>query len=161
MKRLVFLLSVLSVLTINANAQFWYNHYYANKNLSELNSKELSFLAQKSSQTVTTGIVLTSVGLGMALTGSAIMIYRFAGDFVNWNYSGDRNYNILSGVILTGVVVTIIGVPTIIIGSYRKMGIEDIINDPKRATNLRLSPSIQYNNVLNNYYPGLTVSLRF
>ena len=161
MEKRVFLLILLSVLTINTRAQFWYNKYYINKSLSELNSKELSFLFEKSGQTVSAGTIMTIIGSGITVAGSAVFLYRITHDIGNWDYSGDTFYNVLTVVTLAGVVVAIIGIPTLIIGLQRKKGIEKIMNIQQQETRLQLIPSVQYNNTMRNYCPGLTISLRF
>jgi hypothetical protein len=157
----IFVLISLFALTFNTNAQFWYNKYYENKVLTDLDTKELSFLHEKAGQTVNTGVILTIVGLGVSVAGGAIFIYKISHDIGNWNYSGDTFYNILTIGTLTGFVVAVIGIPTIIIGSIRKKGIENIMNNTSKAISLQLLPSIRYDNNLNKYYSGLTVSFNF
>jgi ABC-type phosphate transport system permease subunit len=161
MKKQVFLLIILSILTINTSAQFWYNKYYSNKNLSELNSKELSFLHEKSSQTLNTGVILTIVGSGVTVVGCAIFIYRISHDIGDWDYSGDTFYNIVTIATLTGVVVAAIGIPTLIIGSQRKKTIQNTMNNLQHNALLQIIPSVQYNNTVHGYCTGLTISISF
>jgi ABC-type phosphate transport system permease subunit len=161
MKIHLLLLIILLSLCLNTQAQFWYSKYYENRNLSELNFKELSFLYEKSNQTTNRGIILTIVGSSMVVVGGSIFISRITKDLGDWEYSGDTFYNIVSIATITGVVVAAIGIPTLIIGSERKKVINNIMKNQTKEISLQIIPLMSYDKSFNNYSAGLLVSLNF
>jgi hypothetical protein len=161
MKIPLLILIILLGLNLNTYAQYWYNKYYENKSLSELNIKELSFLYEKSSQTTNRGIILTIVGSSMVVVGGSIFISRITKDLGDWEYSGDTFYNIVSIATITGIVVAAFGIPTLIIGSERKKVINNIMKDQTKEISLQIIPLMYYNKSFNNYSAGLLVSLNF
>jgi hypothetical protein len=161
MKKLLFMFFLLAVIFINLDAQRWYNKYYPNKNLSELSSDELLFLSQKENRTVSWGMVVTLSGVGITVTAGALIINAFYNDMVNSENNLDQYGRLLAIVSAAGVVITATGITEIIIGSSRNRAILNTINFQKTHVSLQIGPSLQYNNIRNNYSPGLAISLRF
>lgn len=160
-KKQIIILISLFALIYNASGQFWYNKYYNNKTLTDLDTRELSFLHEKADQTVSTGVILTIVGSGVTVAGAAIFIYRISHDIGDWDYSGNTFYNILGIGTIAGLAVAVIGVPTIIVGSHRKKGIEDLMIGEGKEISLQLLPSIGFDKNQKKYYTGLIVSVNF
>jgi hypothetical protein len=161
MKKLLFTFSLLAVIILNLDAQHWFNKYYPDKNLSELNSDELLVLSQKASSKVSWGMVVTLSGVGITVTAGALIINAFYNDMVSSENNLDQYGRSLAIVAAAGVVITAVGITEIIIGSSRKRAISNTINFQKTHASLHITPSFQYNNIQNNYSPGLAISLRF
>ena len=161
MKKILHSLIFLAVLTASTNAQNWYNKYYCDRNLSELNSDELYNLLEKADKTVKNGTILTITGSATWFIAGASLMGKAARDIVEWEYSGDEEYHMLTLVTITGAVVAIIGIATLITGKQRQKMVRKSINFLGQDAQLEMKPSLYYNNSTQSYSSGLTITVNF
>jgi len=161
MKKFLIPFIIFNIIIIDSSAQNWYNKYYSDKNLSELNYEELYFLHDRSSKMSGTGLVLTVVGSGLAFTGGAMYLYLLFHDIAEWESSGDLLYGIAFFSAVTGVGMSAVGIPVLGIGLHRKKTIDKRINDLKPPGSIGISPSIQSVEYSGRLYPGLSIKIYF
>jgi hypothetical protein len=104
-------------LTVMCNAQEKNKSKY-----SELNHDQLNLALTKSKKTIIAGKVLTYSGLGLAITGTTILIIEGAKAL-----EGDASENTASAgvyVLIIGGAILWTGVPVLIVGTSKKHKIE-------------------------------------
>ena len=164
MKRGINLIIFGWVLIFSSQGQ-WYNKYYENRNISDLNQQELSILKQKSRNLKNIGMALTIGGITCVTLSSTAVIILSATDILSAMSTGKpaslTSYHILIGSILTGTVALTGGIPIWIVGHIRNKEIVTAIKSRISGFNIYLSASLVVNQVQTKYYPVLSVSFRF
>ena len=161
MKKVLLYFIFLAVFTASTNAQYWYNKYYSDRNLSELNSDELFNLLEKADKTAKNGTILTITGSAAWLMGGASLMGKATTDLLTWDYSGSEGYAMLTLVTITGGVVAIIGIVTLITGKNRQKMIRKSIDFLGQDAQLEMKPSLYYNNITRSYSSGFTITVNF
>jgi len=161
MKKQLLLLIISSLLVAETSGQYWYSKYYGDKELSELNSKELSLLYEKSNSVAHAGLILTIAGSASSVIGLSVLYFTAMRDIFTWDYSGDARYSIASLAAIVGSGVTVAGIPTWIIGAQRRKMISDVINSKEPVALIQIVPSIQYNHYSHGYSSGLKLCIIF
>ena len=164
MKRGIILLIFGWVFIFSSQGQ-WYNKYYGNRDISDLNQQELSFLNQKSRNLKNIGMALTIGGITSVTISSGALIILLITDILSSMSTGNSAslvpYDIIMATIVTGSAAFIGGIPIWITGHIRNKEIGSEINRRISGFNIHLSPSVAFNQVQNKYYPVLSVSFRF
>ena len=157
MKKYLWTISAIILLEFtftDSHAQ-WHYKYYENRDLSELNSQELSSLLHKSNNVRKTGIIMTVSGIPIFITGCILG--------VAWSFSGMSSSEeiISTSMTLTGMVAIIGGIPIWIIGQHRKKEIGKMLDTGESDINLQIKPILQYNSFQNSYSPTISIVIQF
>lgn len=161
MKKQLFLIIISSLLAAEASGQYWYSKYYGNKELSELNSQELSLLYEKSNSAANTGLILTIAGSAVAVSGIYFGYIRLIKDIGDWEYSGDAVYDLAGLAAIGGTVMAAVGIPTLIIGSQRRRTIRNVINSQETSAMVQIMPTFQYDDSLHGCTSCFTLFITF
>lgn len=128
--------------------------------LNNASNKELDFYLAKANKTKKIGKIMSISG-PLALTAGAIM----AAASINFMPldedfgTTDSGYEYGTALFLTGLGVTIVGLPILITGSSRIKSINKI--KYSRGITLEFIPSGNYNYQAQNYQPGITLKIGF
>ena len=117
MKKLISIYFLL-FLAFSLNAQMKSKSKY-----SELNQEQLNLVLQKSQNTVTTGKLVTLIGLGATTIGTTLIIRAATKSIID---GSDNSNSALSGsyLMIIGSCTTLIGIPVWVIGASRRNQIE-------------------------------------
>lgn len=164
MKRGVIFL-IFGWLVIFSSQGQWYNKYYGKKNLSELSQQELMALFQKSRNLKNFGKVLTIGGIAGVTVGSMALIILSVADIMSSMSTGNSvslvPYDIFMGLIITGTVAMIGGIPIWIAGHIRNKKIDTLMNHRISGSVIHLNPLFTFNQIRYKYSPGISISFRF
>jgi hypothetical protein len=164
MKRGVILLIFGWVFICSSQGQ-WYNKYYENRNISDLNQQELSLLYQKSRNLKNIGMALTIAGITYVTLSSTALIILSITDILSAMSTGNPasliSYRIIIVSILAGTVAMTGGIPIWIVGHIRNKEVVTAINSRISGFKIYLRPSLVSNQVQNKYYPAISISFRF
>jgi hypothetical protein len=165
MKRTIFILLALYLLSVNSSGQ-WYNKYYPGRKISELNQSELQIIYEKADNLRKTGkgiyiggVVVGGLGLSVVIFAGVIDLMALIGNGEGVVPAGV--YDTCFGFVFVGLGIALVGIPLWITGATR---IKEISKMPAfRIPNTRASiiPALQYNQVQNKFVPGLSLSFRF
>ena len=150
--RLIILLLLIAPVTCGAQNE------YSLENLETYSQDELDMYLEKALKRQKTGKVVTIVGgsiLGATALSIGIMAIIDSGD---WALAA-AGIAFLGGI--TGLGTMAVGIPMNISGKKRVERINSVKNKSYSQITLDLSPSFQYNRVINHHQPCLTLKIKF
>ena len=140
-------------------AQTVYPDNNSNKtSLKNASNEDLDFYLVKAKKTKKIGTVMSIAGplaatLGGLLAASSFNPNPFVEDATS------KGFNFGAGLFLTGMGVTILGLPILVTGSSRVKNINEIKRS--RGMTMELIPGSYYNYQANNYQPYATIRITF
>jgi len=151
-----FLLIVL--LLISVHAICYTQTKYSQEVLENASQAELDIYLDKAIKLQKSGKTVTIVG-GSILGATAITIAAIAiNDSGDWAL-GAAAIGFFGG--LAGVGTLAVGIPMNVTGKKRVERINSLKKSALINLNIDLHPSIQYNNITQNYHPALALRIRF
>jgi hypothetical protein len=157
MKKLIVIFSVFVLAFPNSHAQ-WYNKYFENRDINELDTGELSFLIRKSNNTRITGLILTVSGIAITTFGAYEWLVFKSIVYDDYTYPSTAPFQVICAI---GLVATIGGVHTWITGGNRKKEIIKMLDAGRNDINLQIKPSVRYSSFNNGYYPCISLVIQF
>jgi hypothetical protein len=165
MKKLILILFAIYLIIPNVSGQ-WYNRYYPDRSLSDLNHSELLVLNKKATDLRNTGkgiyiggIVVSAISFTVIVIAGTIDLFAFIG-------TGEGTvpvsvYNTSLAFTFVGLGIAVVGIPFWLTGWSRMKEISSMPNLKISNTPVAILPSLQYNRVQNKFVPGLSLSFRF
>jgi hypothetical protein len=160
MKKSIVLIVLIAIFTLSANAQYWYNKYYPDKNLIDLNSDELYSLLEKSNSTYSKGKTICLVGLGITAVSITVIFGNIFADIARWEFKDEEYYGMMILGIMGGAALTIVGLPVLLTGKSRRNTISSRLVSLGLEPYLSIAPELHYNNN-NGYSPGVSLTISF
>jgi hypothetical protein len=137
---------LLILFSITAQAQ----DIYSKENLEKASSEELSLYLTQAQKLKKTGGIITIVGSSTIFVGGVLIALDRETAFYVGSY-----------MVLGGLVITAIGIPTLTKGSSRVKKVSKIWDSRYNTSIIDLVPCSFYNYQTKNMQPGISLRIRF
>lgn len=127
---------------------------YSKEKLVKASTEDLNFYLEKAQK-------LKKTGGTLSIAGPVIFISGYGLASAAWSGGTQALWAIGYGMLIAGPIVTLVGLPMLIIGSSRIKNINDIKSTAFNCIKMDLAPSGIYNYATQNYQPGITLRIRF
>jgi len=145
MKRVYIVAVLLFFMVFDINAQ----NVYSKQNLANASQIELNDYLIKAKKNKTTGLILTISG--PVLFGGTLLLARYS----------DMSLDMLGFLLLTSIVSTGIGIPTLVINSLRIKRINELNKGFTDGVFLDMSPYSYQDKLTQSHSVGIKLQLRF